>query len=85
MEEEIDGLPHVSVVISPRVGALEEERVIEAVVEFLSSRDGGHRMMAQSLKNGANLGVVRREPYVTSASKIQPLHVVPAASIAAGS
>jgi hypothetical protein len=85
MEEEIDGLPRVSLVVSPRVGALNEERVIQAVVEFLSARDAGHRMMAQSLKHGANLRVVRREPFVTSASKIQPLHIVRAAGSAVGS
>jgi hypothetical protein len=85
MEEEIEGLPRVSLVVSPRVGPLDEGRVIQAVIDFLSARDAGHRMMAQSLKQGANLGVVRREPFVTSASKIQPLHIVREAKSAVGS
>jgi hypothetical protein len=76
LEEEIAGLPRVSIVVSPRVGPLDEARVVTAVVEFLSSGGASHRMMAHSLRQGASLGVVRREPFVTSASKIPPLHVV---------
>jgi hypothetical protein len=76
VEEEIDGLPRVSILISPRVGPVDHARVIEAVVAFLSARNAGHRMMAQVLKHGANLGVLRREPYVTPAMKIQPLHII---------
>ncbi|MGE0450276.1 MAG: hypothetical protein AB7Q29_11920 [Vicinamibacterales bacterium] len=76
IEEDIEGLPHVSIVVSPRVGPVDHARVVAAVVDFLSSRNAAHRMMAQSLRHGAHLGVIRREPYVTSASKIQPLHVL---------
>ena len=76
IEEEVDGLPRVSIVISPRVGAVDEQRVVDSIVRFLSARNAGHRMMAQVLKDGASLGVLRREPYVTSAFKIQPLHIL---------
>lgn len=76
IEEEVDGLPRVSIVISPRVGAVDEPPVIDSIVRFLSARNAGHRMMAQSLKHGASLRVLRREPYVTSAGKIQPLHIL---------
>jgi hypothetical protein len=76
VEEEIDGLPRVSVLISPRVGPVDDRRVIETVVAFLSARNAGHRMMAQVLKHGADLGVLRREPYLTSAMKTQPLHII---------
>jgi hypothetical protein len=75
IEEEIDGLPRVSIVISPRVGAVDEQRVVDSIVRFLSARNAGHRMMAHVLKHGASLGVLRREPFVTSAFKIQPLHI----------
>jgi hypothetical protein len=75
VEGEIDGLPRVDVVISPRVGPVDEPRVVQAVVAFLSARDAGHRLMARVLREGAGLGVLRREPYLTSSFKLHPLHV----------
>ncbi len=71
-----DGLPKVSVVASPRLGPLQEALVIEKVLEYLGSRSGAHRMMAGLWRDGRALRVVRREPYMTSAAKVQALHVV---------
>jgi len=85
IEEEIDGLPRVSLVISPRVGAVDSIRVVDTIVDFLSAPNAGHRLMAYVLKNGAGLGIVRREPYVTSSFKIQPLHILDRERVAAAS
>ncbi len=76
VEEEENGLTKVSIVVSPRVGAVNESQLVEAVLASLGSRAGGNQMMAQYWQDGKTLRVVRREPYATSASKIQTLHVI---------
>jgi hypothetical protein len=74
-EEEHDGLSHVSLIVSPRVGALDEAAVEAAALDALASRDLGHRMMAGIWSQSGTLRVVRREPYTTRTGKIQTLHV----------
>jgi len=75
VEEEDNGLPRVNLVVSPRVGALEESRVVAVTLEFLASRSTGNRLMAGIWRQGETLRLVRREPYATHASKILALHV----------
>jgi len=74
-EEEVDGLPKVNIVVSPRVGALDDEAVINTVVNSLVSYPGGDIMIRQ-WRQGNTLHVVRREPYATSSAKILPLHII---------
>jgi hypothetical protein len=79
VEEEEHGLSRVSLVVSPRVGALDEPRVVSAVLELLGSpprTTGGHGLMADYWRGARTLRVVRREPYATAAAKILPLHVI---------
>lgn len=75
VEEEESGLPKVSVVVSPRVGKLDEAELVRAVLGALNS-DDGKRLMARVWSEGQTLRVVRREPYATPTSKIQPLHLL---------
>jgi hypothetical protein len=75
VEQEIDGLTRVSVVVSPRVGAIDDAAVIETAMQALASRDVGTGMMAEIWKQAKTLRVERREPYMTSSAKILPLHV----------
>jgi hypothetical protein len=75
VEEEVDGLPKVGVVVSPRIGAVDERRVVDAVLETLSAGPGYRGMMAGLWRSGETLRVVRREPYATATAKILPLHV----------
>ena len=79
VEEEEDGLSRVSLVVSPRVGAVDEPQVVATVLEVLGSPphgSGGHWLMAEYWKGARTLRVVRREPYATAAAKILPLHVI---------
>ncbi len=76
VEEEEGGLPKVGIVISSRVGAVDEDRVIRAVLDRLRSYPGCKPMMADQWQDGKTLRVLRREPYVTGAAKILPLHVL---------
>ena len=75
VEEEEAGLPKVSIVVSPRVGPLDENAVVEAVIESVGFADWSRRM-ADTWREAGTLRVMRREPYTTGAGKILPLHVL---------
>jgi hypothetical protein len=82
VEQEQDGITTVSLVVSPRVGPVDEEAVRNAALDALASRDLGHRQMADVWRQCGTLRIVRREPYLTRTGKIQTLHVTqPAASV----
>ena len=75
-EEEEGGLPKVSVVVAPRVGAIDEGEVVSSVVQALRALPRGGRLMTEQWLQGDTLRVVRREPYATSSSKVLPLHLL---------
>jgi hypothetical protein len=76
VEEELDGLSRVSIVVSPRVGALDEAEVVATALRALGAGPGHRRMMSDIWQAGETLRVERREPYVTSALKVLPLHIL---------
>ncbi|HXJ84786.1 MAG TPA: hypothetical protein VMS64_39610 [Candidatus Methylomirabilis sp.] len=79
VEEEEGGLSRISLVVSPRVGTVDESQVVDTVLQALGSpprATGGHWLMAEYWRGANALRVVRREPYVTAAAKILPLHVI---------
>jgi hypothetical protein len=78
VEEEERGLARVSVVVAPRVGAVDEAAVIDLVAKTLGSQPLGGRLMTQQWLEGGTLRVQRREPYTTSSAKILPLHLLKA-------
>jgi hypothetical protein len=80
VEEEEHGLTKVSIVVAPRVGAVDEGAVVAAALRALLAYPHGGALMASQWRQGSTLRVLRREPYITSSSKILPLHVLPAAS-----
>ncbi len=75
VEEEVEGITKVNLVISPRVGQIREDRVLETVFKVLQSYPGGD-VMVEKWRQGDALRVARREPYTTSSSKILPLHIL---------
>ncbi len=77
VEEEVDGLPKVHLVISPRVGNLDEDQVVATLLEALGTGPGYRKMMADVWEQTDTLRVVRREPHVTASAKILPLHILP--------
>jgi hypothetical protein len=76
VEEENDGLPKVSIIVSPRVGNVDETKIINTVLQALRLYNGANKMMVDFWKKGDTLRVVRCEPYATSVSKILPLHIL---------
>lgn len=75
VEEENDGLPKVSLLVSPRLGPLNEQEVVDTILEQLKACPGG-RLMTDVWRGGQVLRVLRREPYMTSALKLLPLHIL---------
>jgi hypothetical protein len=75
VEEEVEGLPRVSLVVSPRVGPVDEGALVAATVEALRSGRAHHEMMAGVWQDARTLRIVRREPHATGAGKVLPLHV----------
>jgi hypothetical protein len=76
VEEEEDNLPKVSIVISPALGDVDERAVIQTVLSCLGSQPGCKSMMTDLWREGRTLRVMRREPLVTGAAKILPLHLL---------
>jgi hypothetical protein len=75
VEEEEGGLPRVSILVHPRLDGISEADVIETVLETLRHCPGGG-LMSDSWREAGTLRVVRREPYITGAFKLLPLHIL---------
>jgi hypothetical protein len=76
VEEEEGGLPRISIVVSPRVGSLDEERLVHDVFTFLESERGSRSITLERWREARTFRVVRCEPYATGTAKILPLHVL---------
>lgn len=76
VEEEVRGLPRVHLVVSPRVGSLDESQVVACLLQALGTGPGYRGMMAGVWRQAETLRVVRREPYATPSAKILPLHIL---------
>jgi phenylacetate-coenzyme A ligase PaaK-like adenylate-forming protein len=74
-EEDRSGRSRISLVVSPRVTALDERDVVEVALSFLAAEGAAENMMAEIWNRGDTMRVVRREPVVSGASKVLPLHV----------
>ena len=80
-EEDENGLPRVTIVVSERVGEIDEAAVIEAVLLHLRGyfqRERG-ALMADEWRQGRTLRVARREPFAAGGRKVLPLHLMKAA------
>jgi hypothetical protein len=76
VEEEQDGLPRILIVVSPKVGDIDEPEVVAAVLGAVREGPAYHRMMAGFWRDGETVSVVRREPHATHSAKILPLHLL---------
>lgn len=77
VEDEQNGLPRVRLLVSPRVGAVDETAVLEHALAALADGGGWRQMMAGIWRDGTTLTVERAEPFSTPAAKIQAFHVLP--------
>ena len=75
VEEEIGGLPKVSVVARPSLGRIDEQEVVAAVIAHLRATPR-NRLMADVWRDSGTVRLVRRDPYTSVSGKILPLHLV---------
>lgn len=75
VEEEVQSLTRVNLLVSPAAGPIDEQKIIARVLQLLRSYPGG-QVMADNWRDAGTLRLVRREPYVTGASKVMPLHIL---------
>jgi hypothetical protein len=75
-DETPDGLPEVRLLVSPRVGDINQDEVAGAVIDFLNDLPGAGGAFGERWREGGTLRVLRREPYATQASKVLALHTV---------
>jgi hypothetical protein len=76
VEEEDQGLPRVSIIVSNRVGQIDEKAVIDAVIEGLKSHYVVGATMANQWRQGNTLRVRRQDPYTSGTRKVLPLHII---------
>lgn len=76
VEEEEGGIPKISIVVSPRIGPLDERRLVNDVLAFLGAERKSRSLTLERWREAKTLRVVRREPYATGTAKILPLHVL---------
>jgi phenylacetate-coenzyme A ligase PaaK-like adenylate-forming protein len=76
VEEEDGTASRVTVVVSPRVGNVDEQLVITTVLTALGGHTRGEHMMAGNWRQSGVLRVARREPYSTPNSKTPAVRVI---------
>jgi len=76
VEEEHDGVPALALVVDPSVGALDERELLAAVYSYMRAKRR-NRLMADFWREAETVRVVRRQPEMTDAGKILPLHRAP--------
>jgi hypothetical protein len=76
VEEERRAESLVTIVASPRVGVIDDDRLLRVVLEALGSGLRSDRMMAENWRQSGVLRVARREPWVTPSAKTPAVRVV---------
>jgi hypothetical protein len=76
VESERNGLPKVDLLVSPRLGPIDEAAVLATALRFIDDTPGVQTERADRWRQGNTLSVVRGQPVATSASKVLALHVM---------
>jgi len=74
-EEDEKGHTHMSIVVSPDIGTIDEAEVISAVLAEISKGKDTQRMMAEMWSQADTLRVKRIKPLATARGKLLPLHI----------
>ena len=76
-EEDREGILRLSLIVSPRVGAVDPDAVRSVFLDALASQPGASRAGVTVWRRAETVRVVRRPPVPTAAGKILPFHVAP--------
>ncbi len=74
VEAEEDGVPRLHVVVSPRVGPVDEPDVVSTVLATVAEGAAWRAMTAGVWRDGGTVRVRRREPYRTAGGKLHAFH-----------
>jgi hypothetical protein len=74
-EEDAGGLTHLTVLVAPSVGPVDNSAVVSCVLDELGRGGDTRRMMAQIWARMNTLRVRREHPRVTEGGKLLPLHL----------
>ena len=74
-EEGVDGAPHLSLLVDPRIGPVSSDAVSETFLTAIGDGRGAEKVMSLAWQDARLLRIERRSPLVTSAGKILHLHV----------
>lgn len=74
VEAEERGVPRLRVVVSPRVGPVDDAEVVRTVLGVVGEGPAWRGMTAGVWRDGSTLQVVRREPFATHAGKVHAFH-----------
>jgi hypothetical protein len=76
-EEDREGILRLSLIVGPRVGAVDPDAVRSAFLDALARQPGASRAGVEVWRHAKTVRVVRRPPVPTPAGKILPFHVAP--------
>jgi len=76
VEEEQQGILRLVLIISPRVGSIDEAGARRVFIEEIEKRGGFPQMGARTWQGADTVGVRRQWPVATRAGKILPFHLV---------
>jgi hypothetical protein len=74
VEREVGGVPRIALVVSPRVGEIDEEEAVRIVLGALAAGPSYRRMMATTLAEAGTVQVERSEPFASEIGKVPALH-----------
>jgi hypothetical protein len=74
-EEDEQGHTCMSILVHPRLGAIDKAELTNLVLNELSKGKDAQRMMAQVWAYSAIIRIKRIPPFVTAAGKLLPLHI----------
>jgi len=74
-EEDDKGHTRMSVIVSPEVGPIDEEELIQTIINELRKGEDTQRMMAEVWLQAKTLRVKRNRPLTTARGKLLPLHI----------
>ncbi|MGD9347945.1 MAG: hypothetical protein PVH84_18930 [Candidatus Aminicenantes bacterium] len=74
-DERDDGKPQLRLIIHPRVGSLDAERVKKAFLEMIASGSGAEKLTSLLWRDTDMVKVERDAPKTTSTGKIQHMHI----------
>jgi hypothetical protein len=73
-EEDAKGFTHLSIVVSPVIGEIDEDRLSKIVLERLRARGAGRKLLAEIWSQAGTLQVKRAHPIPTKRGKVLPLY-----------